>query len=111
MVDMLGSQSLCCSCHAHKSTFNHDVSFQGLCTGGHFQTGWRLFKTYSEAQHLLGYSTYQTVITSAFKVGTDLPADSLWNLCQAPFQYCDRFYHPLIKRKLRGNHLHCMCCL
>ena len=41
---------------------------QGLCTNGHFQTGWRLFKTHSEAQHPLGYSTYQTVITSAFKV-------------------------------------------
>ena len=40
----------------------------GLCMYGQFQTGWRLFKSCTEAYHPLGYSTYQTMITSAFKV-------------------------------------------
>ena len=40
----------------------------GLCNYGQFQTGWRLFKSCVEAYHPLGYSTYQTMIASAFKV-------------------------------------------
>ena len=45
------------------------VIIAGLCNYGQFQTGWRLFKSCVEAYHPLGYSTYQTMIASAFKVG------------------------------------------